>query len=798
MRTWSLNPESPLSLRIVADARVSTPDYVDDQIWELSLGGGDPASMAIQTTYGLRAMAMRIYPGFSMGGAVLSDPEQFYSQPLVEGFLPNYLKVSFSPFQDFLVKAEYWAVNSKNIGGKFDLQNLSGSPMDLQIRLFALLLPGEGGERMQAWEHMGSTCLAGQTDHLNPVIFIMGGAEVEQTVYPSLVLQRRLQPGEIKSVYWAHAGLKDRMSSFDAARATVARNWEAEIAHLELLNSTMLEIETGDQELDAALGFSQKVALGCIVGPTRSLPNASFIFSRIPDRGYSHLGDGSDHHWQWEGQTAIHTYILLQQILEVAPDIAKGILRNFCSIQKPDGMIDWKPGLGGQRNGALANPLLATMAWKIFEHNPDRVFLEDVFEALLEFYEFWFIEEHDQDQDGFPEWDHTLQMGFDDCPSFVLWQPWGQGLDITKAETPDLASCLYRESISLIRMADVLQVDEVKPKLNARAENLRKSVEGTWSEERALYQYRDRDTHATTKGEVLGSGQGEFTIRVERNFKEPVRLVFRSVGQEGQKRTAKAFIHGKGSRGRHRVEKIRGKDFQWFSSTGTATSNTTYVEIEWVEVKGLEEGCQTVVSIADYAREDVSLMLPLWAGIPGPERAKALLERTLLNPSRFWRPFGISSIPADDPSYAEIIESGSGDIVMYWNIMLAEGLLEYGFRKEAAGLIQNLLQAVLHALRRDKAFRESYHPDRPEGFGERDHVAGLMPITLYLKCLGIEIVQPYRFSLRGDNPFPWSVTVRWKGVEIRCHEDHKEVIFPTGEQVRVDGDEEKVVEFLRN
>ena len=73
-----------------------------------------------------------------------------------------------------------------------------------------------------------------------------------------------------------------------------------------------------------------------------------------------------------------------------------------------------------------------------------------------------------------------------------------------------------------------------------------------------------------------------------------------------------------------------------------------------------------------------------------------------------------------------------------------------------------------------------------------------MPLTLYLKCLGIEIIQPRRFRLRGNNLFPWSVTLRWKGVEIRCYEDHKEVIFPNGEQVRVDGDEEKVVEFLRN
>jgi len=664
--------------------------------------------------------------------------------------------------------------------------------------LFSVLIPGEGGERMRAWDHMGATCLTGRTDHLAPVVFIMGGAEVEHTVYPSLVLNRILQPGEMKSFIWAHAGLTEREASFEAARAAVARPWEAEIAHLELLNSSMIEIETGDQELNAAFRFSQKVALGSIVGPTKALPNPSFILSRIPDRGYSRLGDGSDHHWQWDGQTALHAYVLLQQILDVAPNIAKGLLRNFISVQRPDGMIDWRPGLGGQRNGAQAHPVLATMAWEIYEHTEDRQFLEEVFEPLFDFYQVWFTKEHDRDQDGFPEWDHTLQMGFDDCPTFVRWQSWGQGLDISKAETPDLASYLYRETISLIFMAKELQNDEPLSLLTNRADQLRQSVNETWSDTRSLYQFRDRDAHNTTKGEELGSGHGEFVIRVERTFDAPVRLVFKAIGQEGQKRIAKAFIHGRGSRGRHRVEQIRGKDFQWFSNNGTATSSTTYTEIERIEVRGLDDECRTVVSIADFSREDVSNLLPIWAGIPEPDRAEELIRKCLLNPARFWRPFGIPSTPADDRAYDEIVEGGSGGIFMHWNIMLAEGLLAYGFRKEAAGLLQNLLQAVMHVLRTDRAFRESYHPDQPEGFGERDHVSGLVPVRLFMDCLGIKIIQSGKFILRGENPFPWPVTVRWKGFEIRCIEDHKELIFPTGEQVIVEGDQEKLIQFLRD
>jgi hypothetical protein len=48
--------------------------------------------------------------------------------------------------------------------------------------------------------------------------------------------------------------------------------------------------------------------------------------------------------------------------------------------------------------------------------------------------------------------------------------------------------------------------------------------------------------------------------------------------------------------------------------------------------------------------------------------------------------------------------------------------------------------------------------------------------------------------LRGDNPFPWDVTVRWKGIEIRCFKEHKEVIFPTGEQIEVFGEGQQQIE----
>jgi hypothetical protein len=796
MRKWRLSPESPLSLRLAADARVTKPDYMDDQIWGLSLEGGDPAGIAIQSTYGLRARGMRIFPGFSMGDTVITDPAQFTSGPVVEKFFPNYALIHFSPFQELEVEAEYWVIDSHILAGRFCMHNLSGDTLLLQSRLYALLIPAEGGTRMAAWQHMGVTSLSGRTENLAPVIFIVGGAYAEQTVYPYLRLNHTLHSGERKCVFWAHAGLKDPVSSFDAARAAASRPWEAEIAQLELVNESLIEVETGDEEWDATFQFAQKVAIGSFVGPTRALPYPSFVVSRGPDRGYSRRGDGSDHHWGWEGQTAAQAYFLLPLIVHSAPELAKGMIRNFLSVQKPGGFIDWKPGLGGQRNGALAQPLMASLAWKVYEFTQDRQFIKDIFPDLLAFLRLWFSPEHDRDEDGFPEWDHTLQMGFDDCPTFVQWRRWGQGLDITKAETPDLAAYLYHEYQSLMNMAKEIRLEDDLSSIKERAVAIKDLVEGMWNEKASLYRYRDRDAHNSPAGEKLGSGKGEFSIPIERIFNEPVRILIRSAGPEEERHNAKVFIHGRGKRGRHRVEQLREKHFQWFSNIGNATSEKTYVEVERIEVTGFGNAFETVVSIADFTREDVNLLLPLWAGIPEPERAEVLVRETILDPERFWRPFGISGCSSLDPAYESANRQGASGIWMYWNMLLGEALLAYGYKSEAAGLIQNLMQAVISTLRKDKAFREVYHPELPEGSGERDHITGLAPLGLFLSCLGIHLINPDKFILSGDNPFPWPITVRWKGVEIRCYENRKEVLLPTGDQIEVQGEEQRQIEKI--
>jgi hypothetical protein len=797
MRDWSLQSSDPLCLTIAADARLCTPNYVDDQIWELHLEGGEPPSLAIETSYGLRARAMRVFPGFGLGGAVLSDPVHFHSPPRLRRFYPNFLRVSFEPFPDLRVIAEYWVPESHLLVGRLVLRNLSERTLHPGVRLYAVLSSSTSGERMIDRQQGGITRLEGSAANLEPVVFLAGGAQIAQTVHPALAKKLSLGPGEERSVVWSHAGLAKGEDSFEAAREAAAMPIDANIARLELTNQALLEISTGNVEWDAVLAFAQKTVLGGYLGPTDHLPNPSFVLSRWPDQGYSSQGDGRDYSWRWEGQPAFEAYQHFSQLTLAAPELARGLLDNFLHVQLPDGEIDWKPGLGGQRNGALCAPLLAAMAWELYTRLPDDDWLSAIFPGLMDFVGAWFSQEHDRDLDGVPEWDHSAQTGMVDNPSFVRWMPWGQALDISKAETPDLASYLLRECEALLRMAERLGQEQAADQLQSPKRALERHLDQSWSDQAALYPHVDRDTHVSTVGSLLGRGRGAFALEIEQGFDPPARLLFRCRGAEELSRAAQAFIHGRGTKGRHRVEKVSGRQFQWFWEFGSATSEHTYREVERIELRGLSEQFETEVLVADYSRVDVGSFFPLWAGVPDRARAEALVRGALMDRDRFWRPFGVPAVCAEDPVYRQAVEQGDGGVHLGWVRIVLEGLLRYGFRSEAGELMTRLLEANVAVLKEDHAFRAGHHPDTGEGLGERGHVAGAPPVDLFVELLGLRLLSPWKLVVTGPNVFGAPATVRWRGLEARVGLDQIEVRFPNGQRTALVPDRPQLVEARR-
>ncbi len=125
--------------------------------------------------------------------------------------------------------------------------------------------------------------------------------------------------------------------------------------------------------------------------------------------------------------------------------------------------------------------------------------------------------------------------------------------------------------------------------------------------------------------------------------------------------------------------------------------------------------------------------------------------------------------------------------------MVGEGLLEYGYRAEAARLTEKLMQAVIQCLKQSRGFYERYHAGTGNGIGERGSLTGLAPVGLFLQVLGVHIVSPTVVRLEGKNPFAWPVTILYKGLKVVRGLEETEVVFSNGKSVKVSGEEACVV-----
>jgi len=792
MRNWNFSPDQRLTLILAADARLCPTDYTNDQIWQLNFGRSDPPAISLETTFGLRARLCRIFPRFIYNGQVVSDPAHFSHSITIHKYYPNYIYISFKPFSSINVKLEYWVPDSHVIACKTKIINTSHEGCTLGLEWAELLVPLDEGHRMAINEIGMTTLLMGKTADLSPVLFLTGGAQPGKSPYPSLNLSYTLPPHVEEECQWVHASLDDANASYELTKTVVNRNWEAEFAQIARINSRMVDIYTGNKDWDNAFYLSQTLTYQLFLGPTQLCHAPSIVATRKPDQGFTQLKDGSSYNHLWNGQTPIDVHHLLYLLLPASPELVKGLLDTFLETQNTRGEIDWKPGLGGQRSRLLATPLLAEMTLQWFEYSGDIEYLKAVFPKLFLFFYSWFNTDHDRDGDQYPEWDQVVQTGFEDLPLFSQDHPWSSGIDISSVECPDLLSYLYRECTSLITIARLTNNnDEVIGQLIALSERLKLIIEEAWNDRHACYLYRDRDSHFPTLLEDLGSIRGVGVIEINKEFPQPVRPIIQIATSREVTRPAQIFIHGNGSTGAHRIEHIPSHRIHWQANSGFVTSEYTYGSIERFEINGIRPDDSASVKTVDLTSMDQSLLLPLWAGIPSEDKAKILINLTILNKKKFLGPYGLRSC-IDFPGSNGYPDEYFGSHLP-WTDFILDGLIQYGERKKAAEIFSRMMKPVTQALQNELRLYQSYHSETGKPLGTQNSLTSLVPTGLFLKILGVKIFSSSKVEISGHNPFPWPVTVKYQGLTVVKQEKKTLVIFPDCQSITVDNAEARTI-----
>lgn len=769
-------------LTLAADYRFSPPSFTNDQIWELRLQGSEPPAMMLQTSYGLRVHWMRIFPRFGRKGKTLMDPTGFHTPPQVQRVYPNFIRLRFEPLHGLEAQLEYWAISSQLIACRAQVKNNTILKEKITLEWAALLSPIDEGAPMQPVK--GAPCrLVGRASDITAVMLMEGCGAPGEGPYPSLAVDLNIYPGSTVTSTWALAGLGQESESLHAAQSALQQPWEKWAARIELQNaSQMIEIHSGRPDWDAALMLSQSAAAQLVMPGNDVLPHPTFVLTRLADQGFSFRGDGSDYSDLWKGQTALDTLYLAGLLLPGQVELVKGFVENFIATQEENGRIDWQPNLIAQRSRSLAQPVLATLAWRVSAYLPQpRPWLEKIYPALLRFFQAWFTPEMDQDQDGFPEWETPRQTGLEDLPMYTIWNANSGGIHIRSLEAPELAAFLFAESESLRQMAGLVGREEDVKALEERALQLREGLAQCWHARSGGYRYRDAQSHAIQEGGLLKKWRGSGKFPLERDFNQPQRLVASLAPFEESTHSVTLTISG--WQGEEEVqEDINPRRWVWMGRQAHASTHHVFTSVSAVDIQGV--GAKDVVSLAkaNHLREDISQFLPLWAGMVPQERAKTMISTGFLE--HFQRPFGAPIGYMAQPSANLPVLNGVSPL---WVELIGQGLLAYGDRTEACQLLSHTLDGIAASLERFSSFHETYDADSGRPGGERNHLRGLAPLGLFLQVLGIEKLTSNEIFIDGFNPFPFQVTVKYQSTLIACHASETVITFFDGQTARISG-----------
>jgi hypothetical protein len=779
MRRWQLDSTNAFSLQLAADARLSSTDYTDDQVWELLPGQVESPALALQTQYGERVGLASLVPMWIHDGRTIYLTQTYARPPQITAFAPAYIRAQANILPILDMQVEYWAMESHAIGARFTLQNQGDSPISIRLDLFGHV--GAQGQEQPlgiiTLKDKSNALSMGEIGNLNPVVLLEKGQAVVRDS-PRIGQSIQIESGKKAVVRWVHAGLPDMRDSLALAAFWLEQNWQTHFQQINLAATAIPNFQTGNTDWDAAIAATSQHLLQAFLKPTATLPYTSFVTHRQPQSGYSHRGDGSDHNRNWNGQEPTLAYLVGLAVASIDANLAQGIIRNYVAIQGEDGWIDRKPGLAGQRQGLMCTPLLARLVWGIYQYTEDNAFLAEVFPSLLKYFERWFQDDLDTDSDSFPEWQHERQTGYVFIPTFASAQGWAQNTDIRSVETPDLAAYLLSEAASLRKIAEPIGNKASLKRLEKRIKTLQNVLADLWKDDR--YYYRDRDTHRTTPGVVvLDNGRGDEEHLLALPLDPPNRVIVRVIGGARHTPRITLRIDGLDLQGNPVGETVDSPAFIWQSGRGVYTSQQVYSQVDRLACEGLSRVYHLQVETVDTTRLDINAILPLWTGMIPQEQADKLVE-LITSRRHFWRPNGVTMTSAQDSAFDPANADGSGGVWPFWLTLIGEGLLDYGYGAEAANLVKRLLKVQTTVLKQHKRFFEFYDSDEAKGHGERGHLAGIIPLHLLMRVIGVRVVSSEKVWTGG--PFVWgrTVTMRQYGVAIRRAKSGTRVKFPSG------------------
>jgi hypothetical protein len=736
LRVWTLGLDQPYALQIAADARLSETDAAEDQVWEVVPGAGESAALALQTRYGGRAGLASLVPMWVIDRQVIYQSAQYAQPVVIRGFAPSFVQVQTRITPTLALIAEFWAMDSRVVGGRFLLRNLAKEPLTLRLDMLAFI-GMEGTEQMPKIIPMPGERHAlalGAIGDLYPILQLDNGFHALDAGSSKLSATLSLAAGARAALRFVCAGSADPRESITLGQGWLTQDWGKHFKRLSVAANAAPRIETGDVALDATIAFGYAQLVQAFIRHERT-PHPVLLPHRQPGTTANER--------RWAVQDIALVYPLALAAASVDAGLAQGVVRNFIATQHADGWIDGAPRVG-DRPTVLCLPMLARLAWSIFQYTEDSAFLREVFPPLLRFFRRWLQADLDVDGDGAPEWQSNEQSRLFG----------GHRDDARLSESPSLVAMLLSEAISLRAIAYYLHESTHEQPLADEVERLKAVLETFWDADVQAYMARDRDTHRLSISEtLLTGGVGDEEQFIAAALAPPNRVVVEIVG--GLQHTPKLtlHLHGTDEHGNAIHESANESAFHWQTGRGRYTSQAVFGQLDRLRAEGLVRVYRVNVETY-FAGGDNTRVLPLWS--TGISQEKAVL----FTKQRF------PGLVLDPP---------------FWLTLVGEGLIETSQWEAAIQDMQRHMTMQIEQLRTQHTFAMIDKPEYPQN--ER-----LPPLHLLLRILGVRVISPTKVWTGGQFAWDKSIKITHNGVIVERRQDGTRVQFPSGTIVELPPD----------
>ncbi len=739
----------PISLTLAADHAFTANLEGPDIVWQLDLEPAQPLSL--QTSLGLQAQSFRIFSSIGRNKYLCQNLNDYLSTPRIDSLDSNYAKLNLSPDPDTQASFEFWAREPYAISGRVTLRNIGSENAELSTRVAGLLVPLNGGQGLSNTKLDYKTYLRGQSGELTVALVMEGNPKAVISPNQALEISQLLLPGEEFSTTWRCSLAFSPAQSQERALKPFPANWQAEVARLEVADQARtLEIETPLHDWNLIFKSIQDQANLLVRQPGDDQQVLTFFDKRnthspvgktLEQKAWTSNSDGPS-------GLEIRQFVraLLPAQVQTAVELVRGVL--------------YSP----QCKSAPPFPQLAALVWDVHSYHQQPAFLAECLPILAEQTLRWFSPQHDRDQDALPEWPNPDHARLTDLINFDVWQEAFPPTRIESTESLGLAILLSDELETLQRMTRVLGEEDLSEQIRPYQDRLAAAI-AHFRADQPHASFIDRDTHRVHPSEMISEVQlpdpSWQSVQLEIPARLNILLKCRALCMPGD-----FEVLGADNRGNELRETVTSSQMLWLPHGFHITTQGVFSRFDHLEDLDISKGSLQVYT-SDLQITDISQQLG-WEGQTGEEEAPVWVPS-----SDFRYRFGL---PTDlNPANSE-----GGRVNISWNCLLIEHLNRIGEKKLAFDLLSRLMLGFSGMLKREHALMESFKSDSGSCLGNRNSIRGLLPPLLLLEVAGIQIINEQKVSISGENPCPWPLIVRYRGLEVRREGKNTTIQFPDG------------------